>query len=155
MTNDEFATFAKRLFAAFPDLWEWIKKSPDVMGTQAAWRETLRPCRLDECLFVLGEWISGAIDAPKAYERGHTALLLKSRVMRIRDDEAAKRRSSNHGEAYAAAKKKRYEPLSEHLPGLEQLYIKVLPINEMEKAGRIDMNERQRMIEDLMREAGM
>ena len=142
MTND--------VFAAFPDIWEWIQKSQDVMGTQAAWRETLRQCRLDECLFVLGEWISGAIEAPKAYERGHTALLLKSRVMRIRDDEARKRQSSQTGDVYEHAKRKRdHLGLRETIPELREAYVQILPWNDKLKAGEITEDERLEKIKEL------
>ena len=81
MTNDEFATFAKRLFVAFPSLWEWLQNnSPDAKATQDVWRETLRAYTLSECLRVIGDWSSGERPAFEAYERDKVHLLVRAMV---------------------------------------------------------------------------
>ena len=153
MTDSEFSTFAKRLFSSFPELWEWLNnkdKCPDPTGMQEAWRDTLRTCRLDECLFVLDGWISETREPFSPFERGRVALVMRQSVYFDRDIEAKKNKRFNHTDEYRKAKRGEYKPLASSVKELAPLFKKVLPINADERAGLIDQNERRRRIMDLL-----
>lgn len=110
MTSTEFEIFAKRLFTAFPDYWEWLSStSPDPKGTQSSWRDTLRDCTLPECLLVLDSWITGKRPFPKAYERSQVALNVRQSVMWDRD--AEKKKQATQAESIEYVKERSYEPL--------------------------------------------
>lgn len=105
MTSTDFEIFAKRLFTAFPDYWEWLSStSPDPKGTQASWRDTLRDCTLPECLLVLDSWISGKRPLPKAYDRSQVALTVKQAVMWERDAEKKKQATQAESLQYTRPK---------------------------------------------------
>ncbi len=83
----EFPTFLDRLYAAFPDILEWVKQnSPDIALTQGAWAQTLKPCTLEECNKVLSDWINAVHPPPKGYERSQVALIIRQSVMQDRDE---------------------------------------------------------------------
>ncbi len=118
MTNPEFEQFVKRLFTAFPDLYEWLMaSSPDPKGTQAIWRDVLRDCTFDECLHVLDSWICGRRPAPKAYERSQVALLLRQSVYFERDRERERTRTTAAADDYHQRRRRRsdYQPLDASL----------------------------------------
>lgn len=101
MTHDEFEKFQNRLFIAFPNIWGWIKtNSPAPAQTLATWEQTLLPCRLDECLTILAEWIDGKRQPPTPYEYHSTPLQIRGRVMFERDRDAKKDRQSRDLESY-------------------------------------------------------
>lgn len=86
MTNPEFAQWAKRLFIAFPSLWDWLQSySPDPAETQAIWRKCLAPYSLEECNRVVAEWSSGAREPFEAYERDKVHLRVRARIEQDRD----------------------------------------------------------------------
>jgi hypothetical protein len=110
VTSAEFETFAKRLFTAFPDIWEWLTNtSPDPKGTQATWRDTLQTCSLQECLLVVDSWITGKRPFPKAYERAQIAMTIRSAVMWDRD--AEKKKNATEVEAAKYVKRESYQAL--------------------------------------------
>lgn len=80
MTDTEFPKWLSSAFVAFPDLLEWVDGLPDKQGTMAAWRKTLLPFSMAECALVLDWWIEGRVPAPKAFERSHTALLVRAAI---------------------------------------------------------------------------
>lgn len=91
MTDEEYSKFSKRLFIQFPSLAEWLtKNSPAPLETQKIWRETLRNCAFDECLFVLERWQNGSLTPFAAYERDQVAVTIASVVNTSRMKESAK-----------------------------------------------------------------
>lgn len=101
MTNEEFSTFAKSLFVAFPSLWEWLQNnSPDPKATQAVWRETLRPYSLAECSGVLTAWSIGALKPFAAYEKDQVHLLVRSICEMDRDRQRKKQSQSEANRPY-------------------------------------------------------
>ncbi len=86
MTNEEFSTWSRRLFIAFPSLWDWLQaNSPSPLETQAIWRKCLEPYTLDECSQVLDEWSAGTREPFAAYERDKVHLRVRARIEQDRD----------------------------------------------------------------------
>lgn len=123
MTNQEFSTFAKRLFTAFPDVWEWINaNSPDVEGTQEVWREVLRGCTQAECLLVIDSWLTGKRPLFKAYERGQLAVMIRQAVHFDRDKQNRFSKAEAESVEYKKTKRGAYRPISDDQPGLSQKF---------------------------------
>ena len=123
MTNEEFASFTSRLFTAFPCMWDWLQSnSPDPLGTQAIWRDTLRPYTANECLLVLESWVSGRRPAPKAYERSHVALMVKQSIEFDRDKQRQAAFASQSRES-VLERRRAYQPTAMASPGLRDAYL--------------------------------
>ena len=121
MTNQEFSTFAKRLFTAFPDVWEWMNaNSPNPTGTQEVWREVLKDCTLAECLLVLDSWLTGKRPLFKAYERGQLAVMIRQSVYFERDKGNRFNQSEEERAEYSKTKRGDYRPIGSDQPGLAQ-----------------------------------
>ena len=118
MSDEEFRTFANRLFISFPNVSVWVKtNSPDPKATLTTWQETLSQCRLDECLSVVAEWIDAKRQPPTQYELHSTALIIRSRVMFDRDKDRKKEASAQRLDTYedhrraTAQRRSNYQPL--------------------------------------------
>src|SRR5690606_24186724 len=85
VTDGEFREFSRKLFSAFPGLWEWINaNSPDPLETQAVWRKCLAPYSVEECQSVLDRWSMGELPAPQAYERDRVHVHIRATIDRDR-----------------------------------------------------------------------
>lgn len=145
MTNEEFTTFAKRLFICFPSLSEWLKQSsPDPAATQAVWRKCLEPYRLDECLFVLERWSTGTLGSPEAYERDKVHLHVRSV---IEGDRAKQRRKSDSRELVSVRNNKT-PALS--VPGVAAAYLAGYELKKEVMAGKLDEQECKRRMRELV-----
>lgn len=113
MTGEEFKDWSRRLFVAFPGLWEWLQKnSPDPKATQALWRKTLMRYSLAECDAVLDAWSTGTIESPPAYEREKIHLCVQAVCEMERSRAQARRERDEHLSGYdARQRRKRYQPL--------------------------------------------
>lgn len=118
MSDGEFQRWLSSAFVAFPDLLEWCNGLPDKVGTMATWRKTLAPYSLAECALALDWWIEGRVPAPKAYDRSHTALLLKSAIEHQRGIERREKlKADQHAFASGAAFEKKKRSDYQALPG--------------------------------------
>jgi hypothetical protein len=116
MTDLEFPKWLSSAFVAFPDLLEWVDGLPDKQGTMSAWRKTLAPFSMAECALVLDWWIEGRVPAPKAFERSHTALLVRSaiehkRALDRREQLKSDGREFVNNSSMAKKQRDQYEPL--------------------------------------------
>lgn len=104
MDESEFATFQHEYFEAFPGTLAWLREaSPDVAGTLMVWRKTLAGTPLEYARRVLDEMISGVTPPPAAYERDKTALLIRERAGRLRQEDREFRSSERRREEYRRA----------------------------------------------------
>lgn len=154
MTDQEFTVFAKRLFIAFPDLWEWLQeKSIDPKGTQEVWRDTLRACSMDECLQVLEDWIVGKRQSFKAYERAQVALMIRQSVFFDRDKIAKRNASHEKTNDYAKTKRGEYRPLAADFPQLGNLFRQGQALRKRMLDGEITeeqmLEERRRIVDSV------
>ena len=110
MTNPDFAIWVKRLFVAFPGLWDWLQsKSLDPIETQGVWRKCLGPYSLEECMTVLDEWSSGAREPFEAYERDKVHLRVRARIEQERDRARKRRELSEASSPYRSKRQERSE----------------------------------------------
>lgn len=101
MTDTEFSAWAKRLFIAYPSLWEWLQRnSPDHQETQRLWREQLRDYSAEECNAVLDEWQSGTRLPFEAYERDKVVLVVRSVIDKKRDKVRKAREQAERAKYY-------------------------------------------------------
>jgi hypothetical protein len=93
VTNEEYTVFSRKLFTAFPSLWEWLQKSsPAPLETQEIWRKCLVHYSLAECVGVLERWSDGTLEPFAAYERDKIHLLVRS-ICEMDRDRKRKRES--------------------------------------------------------------
>lgn len=86
MTNEEFTTWSRKLFIAYPSLWEWLERnSPDTTATLEAWRDKLRSYTFDECIGVLSGWDRCSQHPFAAYERDQVPAIVRSVIDKQRD----------------------------------------------------------------------
>lgn len=116
MSDGEFQKWLSSVFVAFPDLLDWVNGLPDKQGTMATWRKTLQPFSLAECALAVDWWIEGRTPAPKAYDRAHTALLLRSAIEHQRGIERREQLKADQlafasGAAFEKKRRDRYEAL--------------------------------------------
>lgn len=162
MNKQDFQTFGKRLFVAFPHVWEWLnKESPDTKGTLDVWEDVLRPCTLTECLLVLDSWLEGKRPMFKAYERGELAVMIRQAVYFDRAKQAevngANRnrfaQSEEERAYYRKTKRGDYRPLDADLPGLAQKFREGRELVRRLKDGELTLEafevEKRRLIDSV------
>lgn len=164
MSNDEFTTWARRLFVAFPSLWDWLQSnSPDPKETQAIWRQALLPYTAAECQSVVDRWSTGALEPFAAYERDKVHLLVRAVVEGDRSkaerrrrkaenqdywlDEMARRRSVMGGERVGGAI---VAALTDAGGGLSSLYEELRPHHRKFLDGEIDADDYDRIKQDVL-----
>lgn len=92
MLPDEFREWLSDYLAAFPGTEEWLGRLPNRQATVAHWRGTLAdvdPAAAKEATRLM---LAGELEAPKAYEREHTA----SRIRQIARQIAWQRSGCDH-----------------------------------------------------------
>ena len=130
MTDTEWSEFNSELLATLPDLYAWLQKSPDMPRTMRVWRKILDGCSIDECRAVLDAWMVGTREPPKAYEREMTATIMRSYILRNRDDKLRRDRLDQNYYTHeemrrkAELRRKNYKPL----PGVLEPFLKLLAI---------------------------
>lgn len=113
MTEAEYRTWSKRLFIAFPSLWEWLNtSSPDPKETQAIWRKCLEPYSADECMTVVEEWSNGTREPFEAYERDKVHLRVRARIEQERDRQHKRSEMSGASMPYRNKRHERREAVS-------------------------------------------
>jgi hypothetical protein len=141
MTNEEFRTFAKRLFISFPALSEWLKAtSPDPEATQAVWRETLRPYYLAECLGVLDDWNSGKTPAFQAYERDKVHLIIRSMIGLQRDRQRKRAENASRSKDYEMLPNTPYSDAT-----MASVFLKLKPLYKKVLDGEMSSDEYDRI----------
>lgn len=152
MTTDEFKKFRRHLFAAFPDLMEWLSaNSPDIELSISIWEKSLSDCSLVECMLVLDDWLTGKRPAFKAYERSQVAIMLRQSVQFDRDKERRKQHElSEHDRVkmssmeYRRTRDRDYKPLSQHLPELRPIFERGAALKRQVMDGKISQAEFER-----------
>lgn len=154
MTKEEFKKFRKHLFAAFPDLMEWLRaNSPDIELTCNMWERTLANCELTECLHVLDDWITGKRPAFKPYERSTIAVLIRQSVQFDRERENQRNKTQAESDVYQRGKRGEYKPLAADFPLLGQIFRAGMELRTRFLKGEITeehmVAERRRLIDSI------
>ena len=104
MTNEEFATWIKRLYVCLPSYRRWFSQlGATELDTQRLWRDALRDYSLEECVSVVERWVTGELPAPEAYSRDVTPGLIKNYIDQERA--ASSRLATEAREAELAAQR--------------------------------------------------
>lgn len=145
MSEGEFQKWLSSLFVAFPDLMDWVNGLPDKQGTMATWRKTLNPFSLAECALALDWWIEGRTPAPKAYDRAHTALLLRSAIEHQRGIERREQLKADQlafasGAAFEKKHRDEYDPLPGR-PNVEGLFERAFERRMKMLAGKMTLDD--------------
>lgn len=93
MTNQEFATWLEsHLYNAMPSVRKWFAQEvAEPLQTQKLWREALADCTLEECASVVRRWVTGLLEAPKAYDRDTIAARVRLTIEAERKTRTAPR----------------------------------------------------------------
>lgn len=122
MTDEEFTGFAKCLFVAFPDIWEWLQaNSPDPWATQAVWRGVLRPYSLEDCVLVMDGWLTGKRPMFKHYEKAQIAMVIRQSIEFDRDKQRQREHSNGQSLEYKKTRREDYRPIAQDVPSLGAL----------------------------------
>jgi hypothetical protein len=88
MTPKQFDEFTRQLFLAFPSFNSSLEThSPDKSGTLRIWYGQLEHIEFTEAMEVLGNWIHGRREPPKAFEYDRVALIVRASALFVRDSQ--------------------------------------------------------------------
>lgn len=85
MTADEVDVLFSDLFGFFPDVNDFVLRSPNPAKTLEGWRLCLQALDYEVCDAVLKRMVTGEIEPPKAYERQRMAHHIRLHAYRLLD----------------------------------------------------------------------